>query len=242
VAAAGAVVAFGFYFRSVSLPLLHAEVELGWLGPLLTFLWIIGVSNAVNLIDGLDGLAGSLNLLILLFFGLLALHAGNLSAALLCFSFSGALLAFLVFNLPPASIFMGDSGSLMLGFCLAVIPLAPVGAEFGPKMLPFIFSLVLVPVYDTIAAIVRRRRQGKPFYTPDKGHIHHKLLSLGCSNRAILLILGGVTFIAGGIAYLWIALDAPLLLDILPAFWLLYALGFVLLARRFRAGQLHPSP
>jgi UDP-GlcNAc:undecaprenyl-phosphate GlcNAc-1-phosphate transferase len=232
IAAAGAVIAFGYSFESVYIPFIHRSFSLGWFGPVLTFFWIVGVSNAVNLIDGLDGLAGTINLLILAFFGFFSMAYGSIFVALFSFTLCGALLAFMLFNMPPARIFMGDSGSLMLGFFLAVIPLFPAATELSGKVLPFIISLALIPIYDTLAAIVRRSLQGKAFYRPDKEHIHHKLLKLGLSNWSILLVVSVITVSLGVVAHLWVNSGKEWLTELLLALWLLYGAGYVAIGRR----------
>ena len=162
------------------------------LGPLsvpFTLLWIVAVSNAVNLIDGMDGLAGGVSLIAVTTLGFWAYLTGDTLLLMLCASLVGALVGFLYFNLPPARVFMGDGGSLFLGFCLAVLPLVSGRGTPAPFPLPALALLLLVPAADTIAAIVRRAKRNVPFHTPDREHVHHKLQDLGLSARQALLVI-----------------------------------------------------
>ncbi len=193
----GAVFAIGagLVITSLSIPFTSISFDLGNFGPLLTLLWVVGVTNAVNLIDGMDGLAGGFSLLAFLFLGIAMALAGHYIACLACFILVGALTAFLVYNWPPAKIFMGDAGSLALGYVMSVIPLwgGPDESLFH-KLWLLPFTVVLIPVGDTIAAIIRRSRQGVPIWAADKEHTHHKLLRLGIDTRGVLAIFY-VTFI-----------------------------------------------
>ena len=179
----------GLIIDRIEIPLTDWVLNLGPFGPFITLLWIAGVTNAVNLIDGMDGLAGGFSVLAL---GVLGLYYALVSLwlpAMVCFTAVGVLVAFLFFNFPPAKIFMGDSGSLMLGYLLAVIPLMGGEASLFHHywLLPVV--LVLVPLGDTLAAILRRIRDRRPIWSPDKLHTHHKLLALGLSTRQVLALV-----------------------------------------------------
>jgi UDP-GlcNAc:undecaprenyl-phosphate/decaprenyl-phosphate GlcNAc-1-phosphate transferase len=183
------VVAAGYSFRVLELPFAPYRLELGFFGPVITVFWIVGLSNALNLIDGMDGLAGGIAMIGTAVWALFFFKTGQTFPALVTFVLCGAIGGFLFYNFPPASIFMGDSGSLFLGFILAVVPLlgAPTGqAESG---LIQAVTICLIPVLDTFAAILRRWRLGVSFFTPDKYHVHHKLLNLGFQPRYILVII-----------------------------------------------------
>jgi UDP-GlcNAc:undecaprenyl-phosphate GlcNAc-1-phosphate transferase len=234
-----AVVSLGYSFEHLYLPFYHQSIPLGAAGPVVTFIWIIGVSNAVNLIDGLDGLSGTLCTVAFAFMGLYALHSGNIFVAVLALSAFGAVIAFLLFNFPPARIFMGDSGSLLLGFLLAVAPLLPSAGETSGTALPFTVSIVLIPVYDTIGAVIRRWRKGQRFYIPDKEHLHHKLLELGFSNRAILLALFLVSLAVSATAFAWILLETAWLGVLLLALWIICAAVFILVERHSELRGAH---
>ena len=199
IAAAVLVTVGGFTISVIRIPGLP-EISLGIFAYPITALWIVTISNAINLVDGIDGLAGGIAGVSALALGIMCLLQGQVMPALIAFSLLGAVLGFLAFNLPPARIFMGDSGSLLLGFVLAVIPLmvAP-GATSIVDLLPPA-TVLFVPILDTIAAIARRVRAKRPIYSPDREHIHHKLLALGLKETAILLILYAWCIYFGAIA------------------------------------------
>jgi UDP-GlcNAc:undecaprenyl-phosphate GlcNAc-1-phosphate transferase len=143
---------------------------------------------------------------------------GHLFAAVICFLLIGALLGFLVFNFPPAKIFMGDTGSLALGYLVALLPLwgGPTESLFHQLwLLPF--TVVLIPIGDTTAAVLRRIRQGVPVWSPDKEHTHHKLLKLGLSTKQVLAVVYG-TFLVTASPILLQAIFAQ---DKLASTWML---------------------
>lgn len=194
-AAALAVVAYGFRSQSFGLAPGGAIVQIGWLGVPLAILWIVGITNAFNLIDGVDGLAGSFALI-----GLVTCVAADLllheqSVLVVTLAMVGAVLAFLRFNKAPARIFLGDSGSMTIGFFLAV---RAVIAATGPDgTIYFIIPLVALafPITDTFIAIARRWLRGHHLSRADGRHVHHQLLALGLSSTRVVELLG-VTFAA----------------------------------------------
>lgn len=186
----------GIQIDSVALPYV-GRVHFGVLAVPITVLWIVGLTNAVNFIDGMDGLAGGIAAFAATGMAIIALLQGQLIAAAVASALLGALGGFLIYNLPPASIFMGDSGSHLLGFSLAILPLLGISrsASLGTLLVPL--TLLLIPVLDIAAAIVRRTAAGQPFWKPDRDHIHHKLLDLGLSDRKILVAVYSVcTYLA----------------------------------------------
>ncbi len=184
--AAALVAAAGFVIPLGGLHL-GGSVALSAVAWITTLFWIVGVSNAMNLVDGVDGFAGGIACFAALAMGIIAMLQGNLVTALAAVALLGSVIGFLVFNFPPARIFMGDSGSLLLGFTLSVIPL--LGATGAPPVGVFLAPLTIltIPILDTAAAIVRRMRRRQPIHAPDKEHIHHVLLDLGLKERTILL-------------------------------------------------------
>ncbi len=195
---------FGHSFAGLYLPYLNVVIPFGVVSYLVTFLWLLGMCNAVNLLDGLDGLAGGASAIAALSFGVVFAIEQSYSAALFSFILGGALIAFLFFNLPPARLFMGDSGALFIGVALASMPL--IEAPRSPLGVPLLFSLtiLLIPILDTIAAILRRIRDHSPIHLPDRGHIHHKLLDLGVSNAGILLIIYAICAFLGLSTVFWV--------------------------------------
>lgn len=186
--AASLVIIGGFKFKDISIG--YWTINLGYFTYPLTFCWIIGITNAINLIDGLDGLSGSISLISALTFGIFAYYDANMSAFYLCITLACAICGFLIYNLPipNAKIFMGDGGSQFLGFALAIIPLT-VTKTSSFVSLPYAIAILLIPIFDTIAAIWRRLREHRPINSPDRFHLHHKLLLLGFSKRITLGII-----------------------------------------------------
>lgn len=185
------VTAGGFLIRSLTVPYL-GRLSLGLFAYPITVLWLVGISNAINLIDGMDGLAGGISAFAALSMGIIALIQGAAVTSMLCFALFGAILGFLVFNFPPAKIFMGDSGSLFLGFCLAVFPLVggiSKASAFGTLLVPV--TLLTIPILDISTSVIRRLRNKVSIIHPDKEHIHHKLLDMGLTQHQILWVLYG---------------------------------------------------
>lgn len=159
-----------------------------WLSFLLTFGWIIGVVNAFNLIDGIDGLCGGLSSLIIFTLSLIYARSAVHSAAECLFIVAG-LLGFLIYNKPKAKIFMGDGGSQFLGFMIAALPLYKTTENFEYNKFLIMVNLVSIPTLDCIAAIWRRLREHRGIMTPDRAHIHHKLMNIGLSSVQVLIVL-----------------------------------------------------
>ncbi len=165
---------------------------------------IIVITNAFNLIDGIDGLAGSVGLVSSIFFGVWFYLAGMESYSFICFALLGAILAFLQFNWAPSKVFMGDTGSLLIGFFLSIITirfisgnyLADEGAtyKFSAFIAPAV-AVLIVPLYDTLRVFIKRILRGKSPMHPDKTHLHHILLRLGCNHSQATSILATVNII-----------------------------------------------
>jgi len=197
-------------------PVVHNIHLFGWnleLGPLalpFTALWLLGAINSLNLIDGMDGLLGCVGTIICFAIAVLAVVSGQWAAAAVACAMAGALLAFLCFNFPPASIFMGDCGSMLVGLVVGTIALQ--GSLKGPATLALAAptALLTIPIFDTLAAILRRKLTGRSIYSTDRSHIHHCLLRRGLSNRRVLLLVSAlcVLTVAGSLASL--ALDNEL--------------------------------
>lgn len=153
-----------------------------------TFCWIIGVVNAFNLVDGLDGLCGSLAFTTTLTLGIIYTLSGN-NISVICFILAASILGFLCFNWPPAKLFMGDCGSQFLGFIIATLPLIPSDNVIEFNKFLIIVSLAAFPIFDTIAAIWRRIRDKRPIMSPDKSHLHHKLLNMGYTKKSSLYLV-----------------------------------------------------
>ena len=166
----------------------------------MTIFLIVFVINAVNLIDGIDGLASGLSCVALLFLGILFLYEGKETSSLLAFTTLGALIPFFYYNVfgiakKRYKIFMGDTGALVIGLILSILTVkfACLVRKEGVEMAyPFIvvsFSVLLVPGFDVIRVVLHRYRMGQPLFLPDKNHIHHKFLALGCSHRKAMFTI-----------------------------------------------------
>ncbi len=196
------LVSFGVYVKFLSNPLGEGMLDLGWLGVLVTIIWLVGITNAVNLIDGLDGLASGWSAISALTMALTSLLSGELWAGVLAVFLAMAALGFLKHNFHPASIFMGDTGSMFLGFALGALSIMSF-SKGATVMTVFIPILILgVPIFDTSFAIFRRVRSHKPVFQADKGHLHHRLLSLGLSHRQTVLVIYGITLVFSALALL----------------------------------------
>lgn len=158
----------------------------------LTFFWILGIINAFNLIDGLDGLCGTLSVSALIIYGIIFLHNKYVYGTAICFILAAAVIGFLMFNWPPAKIFMGDGGSQFLGFMIATIPLYTTTPKLEYNKFMIQLLIVAIPMLDTIAAIWRRLRDHRPIMSPDRLHLHHKLLNIGFTKNHALYLLFGI--------------------------------------------------
>jgi len=185
----------GFRIDEVMLPVI-GQLPMGVFSLPITVLWIVGITNAVNLIDGLDGLAAG----VVFFAGVtnfvVAHSLGRNFTALVMAAMLGAVLGFLFYNFNPARIFMGDSGSYLLGYVLATTALVgPTGKATTAVSLLVPVVAMGVPIFDTLFAMVRRALERRPLFSPDRGHIHHRLIDLGLTHRRAVLMLYGVSVV-----------------------------------------------
>jgi UDP-GlcNAc:undecaprenyl-phosphate GlcNAc-1-phosphate transferase len=188
--------ACGFRIDLVSLPVI-GSVSMGIFAFPVTLLWITGIVNAVNLIDGLDGLAAGVVLFAALTNLVIAIVSGGAFIAVVMAAIVGALLGFLVFNFNPARIFMGDSGSYLLGYVLATSVLAGATAQKASTAVSLLVPCLAlgVPIFDTLFSMVRRFLERRPIFSPDRGHIHHRLLDMGLTHRRAVLTIYAVSAI-----------------------------------------------
>lgn len=177
-------------------------VMLGGFAAPITIFWIVGITNALNLIDGLDGLATGTAAIASTTLGIIALMEGNMMIATLDFAISGASLGFLRYNFYPAKIFLGDTGSLFLGFNLAA--LSVLGLTKSATIISLIIPIVIlgIPIMDTSFATLRRYLKHKPIFQPDKEHFHHRFLQKGWSQRKTVLVIYGINGVLGTSAIL----------------------------------------
>jgi len=197
----------GFRITAVSNPF-GGALELGWLALPITVFWFLGCMNAINLIDGLDGLAAGVAFFASGAVLLAGMALGNAPASLMAAALCGACVGFLVLNFHPASIYLGDCGSLLLGFLLACVGLR--GAQKSQMVVALLIPLIALglPIMDTSLAILRRWLKAVPFFCSDRQHIHHKLLEMGLSHRTAVLIMYGGCLILAELALLMTATNS----------------------------------
>jgi UDP-GlcNAc:undecaprenyl-phosphate/decaprenyl-phosphate GlcNAc-1-phosphate transferase len=198
-AALTVIVLGGIRFESIPF-LLDAELPL-WIGIPVTALFLVGVSNAVNLTDGLDGLAGGLSFLTLCGMAYLAHLSNDSTVLLLTVPFLGGVLGFLRYNTYPARIFMGDSGSQLLGYIMGVLAILLTDSTRGPFSPALALLLLGLPFLDTLGVFGQRLAEGRSPFVGDRTHIHHKLLAVGLSHYEAVTVIYGIQAGMVGLAY-----------------------------------------
>lgn len=208
-------------------------IDFGVFGPVAFGIWVLAITNAFNLIDGMDGLASGVALFAAATSAVLAIDSGNAFVAASALCLAGSLIAFLKYNFPPARIFLGDTGSLLVGFLLACL-VTQEPAQKGPALLTIFTPILPVAfaVIDVLFAIARRFLRGKPIFAPDRRHIHHRLLEKFHHPRRVLIVLYGfcaitaagtivlhflrsnTTFVVVGVAFLILAIAFGKILDL----------------------------
>lgn len=201
IAAAAVLIVFGFSMNTISVPLMGTidfrNYGLSAIGLMLMLFWVVGLVNTVNVSDGLDGLAAGICFIValLLFWSANSIvdQPSALAAANLMLALAGALLGFLFFNFPPARVFMGDSGSMFLGFIIGGISI--MGLLKTATILGLVFPLLVLgmPVTDLTFAIIRRKLRGQSIAMADRGHLHHRLLDAGYTQRQAVLLMYGIS-------------------------------------------------
>jgi UDP-GlcNAc:undecaprenyl-phosphate/decaprenyl-phosphate GlcNAc-1-phosphate transferase len=203
-----------FFFLNVRLQSLYGLLDMQFpLGVsfLLTVFVIILITNSFNLIDGIDGLAGTVAFVVILFYGIWFYLTANLTYSLICFCFLGGILAFLISNWEPSKIFMGDTGSLIIGTLLSILSVQFINdnhrlpdGTFGKLQASVgtAICVLIIPLADTLRVIIIRLRKGLSVFTPDKRHVHHALIRLGLShsNSVLILLAVNLVFIALALA------------------------------------------
>ncbi len=197
-----------------------------------SFFTILLLINSFNLIDGVDGLAGSLGFIACLFFGTFFFINNNFSYAVLSFSMCGALLGFLMYNFPPAKIFMGDSGSTLIGLMCAILAIkfienTAIQSDFGSHAVPAIaFGFLLIPLMDVLRVFALRIAKKQSPLAPDRNHLHHLLQNKGFSHTEVTITLVSAQFLFAGFTFLIQKLDLHLIIAI--QFILYFGLAFML--------------
>jgi UDP-N-acetylmuramyl pentapeptide phosphotransferase/UDP-N-acetylglucosamine-1-phosphate transferase len=229
--AAGIIIKFG----GVHISNMHGFLGIGEIPRLasivFTMFTIVVITNSFNLIDGVDGLAGSLGLMTALIFGSYFLYAGQMMYAVMAFSLAGSLIGFLIYNYSPAKIFMGDTGSLLIGLTNSIMVIKFINiAGLSGSALPFEsapaigFSILFVPLFDTLRVFSLRILDRRSPFSPDRSHVHHFMLDLGFSHRLITAIC-----VAANIAFILLAFSLRSL-GTTPVIGLLFFAGALIIA------------
>ncbi len=198
IAGAFVVCAVGIRIKSVTIAD-WLTVDFGWFSWPLTLLWIVGITNAVNLSDGLDGLAAGISAVACGVIAIFAVHSGQVVMAVLMLALLGSLTGFLFFNFNPAKIFMGDCGSMFLGFTIAS------SSVLCSSKSPVLVGLALpvlalgIPIFDTLFSMLRRYLERRSMFAPDRGHFHYRLVDMGIKQRHVVITIYIMTLIAVGL-------------------------------------------
>ena len=197
ITAAVIVVSFGIRIEHLDIPFLYRIGLNDVFSTIVTIVWIVGVINSINLIDGLDGLSSGISLIscisLLIIF---LMNDSPMIATIIVTAMSGALVGFLPFNFSPAKTFIGDTGSNFLGFMLAVVSILGVAKTYTAAVIVLPVIVLGLPIFDVLFAIIRRIAKGKSIkavFKPDKGHLHHKLVAKGFTQKQAVLILYGLS-------------------------------------------------
>ena len=192
------IVMLGYYVDRIVA--FGCPIVLGWLGIPLTILWLVGCINALNLIDGMDGLASIIGLSTAAMLGVIAASQGQDHVAAMAIVLAASLAGFLIYNLPPASIFLGDSGSMVIGLSVGLLGIQGSLKTSATLAITAPAVVMTLPMFDIVAAIVRRTLNGRPFDMPDRQHIHHRLLDRGWNPWQVLCLLGALCLTTGAAA------------------------------------------
>ncbi|MBL8027166.1 MAG: hypothetical protein JNL74_12180 [Fibrobacteres bacterium] len=219
------VIYFGLKIERITNPF-GDPFELGFLAYPITLLWIVGVTNAINLSDGLDGLASGIALIVSITMFAVSYTLGNKPGMLVMSAIlTGALIGFLKYNFNPARIFMGDTGSLFVGFLLATLSIK--GTLISSTTVSMVTPLIAlgVPIFDTLFAIVRRMISGRNPFAADRQHFHHRLLSSGLTQKQAVMVIYSVCVIFGVIAFIMTAAQSEMAAVLLLIFGIIIFTG-----------------
>ncbi len=198
-------------------------VEYQWINDILTIFWLVGITNAINLLDNMDGLAGGVSVIASVFLAITFLLNGQPAEAVLASVLGAAALGFLVFNFNPASIFMGDSGSMFLGFVLSGTALLSDTARFRSltSVLLTPVLILMIPIFDTCFVTLTRKLSGRPISQGGRDHTSHRLVALGMSERRAVIMLYAFAAVSGILALMVRVLETSIALALVPGFALL---------------------
>ncbi len=189
--AATVLILFGYRFYEVEFSTVSIQFGVFWF--LVVYAWVLAAINSVNLLDGADGFASTVGIVVFISLSIMAVYGGHDLDSVICIAFAGALLGFLRYNFPPAKVFLGDAGSMLIGFVIAAISIRCQFKQVSAYAFFAPIALLGIPLIDTGAAILRRRLTGRSIYTTDRGHLHHAMAKKGLGPRASLLWVAFLT-------------------------------------------------
>ena len=210
---------------------------LGILSIPITVIWIVGLTNAVNFIDGLDGLAAGVSSISAITMLVISCILGDPVVAVVIAALAGAIIGFLPYNFNPAKIFMGDTGSNFLGFILATLSIQGLFKFYAVVSFAVPFLILGLPLFDMLSSIIRRVAKGQSPMAPDRGHIHHRLIDMGLSQKQAVAVLYGITCILGITGVVLASSGAGKAVLLLLAVILVCAIGFHILGRGSKRNQ-----
>lgn len=204
-------------FRFQGFEIFGVVIEFGHVGVIVSMIWLLGAMNAINLIDGADGVAATLGLGIFASLSLVSFASSGYATAVLPMVVTGALLGFLVYNFPPARIYLGDSGSMLIGLLAGSVAIQSSLKSHATFAIAVPIALLAIPFVDTGFAIFRRKMTGRSIYDTDRGHLHHCLLDAGLSPRQLVAVVAGLSAITSflAISNLFVRLDLVSLIAII---------------------------
>ncbi len=183
--AATVLIFFDYHFKQVTFA--GFTIKFDVFSIIFVYGWVLAAVNSVNLLDGADGIAGTIGIVMSVSLGIMSIFLGQALNAMILFGFAGALLGFLKFNLPPAKVYLGDAGSMLIGFVLSAMAIRSMSKQTSAFAFFAPLALLSIPFIDTAAAIIRRRLTGRSIFEVDRGHLHHSLMKHGFSPRASIL-------------------------------------------------------
>ena len=226
------IIAFGFSITSVQI--FGFSIELGLIAWPATLVWLLLCINSINLIDGADGLCSSVGWIAFAAVSAISAYTGNTVEAIIAGAMAGALLGFLFFNLPPAKVFLGDSGSMLVGLILGVLTMRSWFTNTSSMSLTTPLVLMSIPLFDSSMAILRRKLTGRSVFTVDRGHLHHNLMRHGIRNRALVGVITLLSMITAGGAVAGVLLRS----DLISLATTIFAIGTLVVSRLFGFAEL----
>ncbi|MEI8211849.1 MAG: MraY family glycosyltransferase [Planctomycetota bacterium] len=226
------MIAFGFSISN--LQIFGYQIELGLITVPVTLLWLLLCINSINLIDGADGLCSSIGWIAFAAVSIISSFTGNRMEAVMAGAMAGALLGFLFYNLPPARVYLGDAGSMLIGLFLGVLTMRAWFSKESSMSLTTPIVLMSIPLFDSAMAILRRKLTGRSVFTVDRGHLHHNLMRHGITNRSLVAMITFLSLVTASGAVAGVILKS----DWISLATMMFALGSLVVSRLFGFAEL----